>query len=88
MSRRAYVRRAIERMNKQTLALVRAKRLVEASKKVSKESLRVNREFAAVETLCEDAIDIEAFDKRSKEPTRSFKQVLKSLKRDRLLPSD
>ena len=49
LSRDAYIRRAVERMNRQTLALVRARRLVELSKKVRKESLRVNREFAAFE---------------------------------------
>lgn len=49
ISRAAYIRRAIERMNRQTQALLRAKRLAEASKKVRKESLRVNREFAAIE---------------------------------------
>jgi hypothetical protein len=37
---------------------------------------------AVLEVLREDAIDVEAFDKRSKEPTRSFKQVLKDLRRD------
>ena len=49
LSRAAYIRRAIERMNRQTQALLRAKRLTEASKKVRKESMRVNREFAAIE---------------------------------------
>jgi hypothetical protein len=49
LSRAAYIRRAVERMNRQTQALVRARRLAEASKKVRKESLRVNRELAAVE---------------------------------------
>ena len=49
LSRAAYIRRAVERMNRQTQALVRARRLAEASKKVRKESLRVNREFAAFE---------------------------------------
>lgn len=49
LSRAAYIRRAIERMNRQTQALLRAKRLAEASKKVRKESMRVNREFAAIE---------------------------------------
>ena len=37
---------------------------------------------AVIEALREDAIDVEAFEKRSKEPTRSFEQVLKDLKRD------
>ena len=49
LSRAAYIRRAIERMNRQTQALLRAKRLVDASKKVRKESLRINQEFAAIE---------------------------------------
>ena len=49
LSRAAYIRRAVERMNRQTQALLRAKRLAEASKKVRKESMRVNREFAAIE---------------------------------------
>jgi predicted transcriptional regulator len=49
LSRAAYIRRAIEHMNRQTQALLRAKRLAEASKKVRKESMRVNREFAAIE---------------------------------------
>ena len=49
LSRAAYIRRAIERMNRQTQALLRAKRLADASKKVRKESMRVNREFAAIE---------------------------------------
>jgi protein-tyrosine-phosphatase len=40
---------------------------------------------AVVEALREDAIDLESFDQRSKEPTRSFEQVLKDLKRDGLL---
>jgi predicted transcriptional regulator len=49
LSRAAYIRQAIERMNRKTQALLRAKRLAEASKKVRKESLRISREFAAIE---------------------------------------
>jgi hypothetical protein len=49
LSRAAYIRRAVERMNQQTQALFRARRLAEASKKVRKESMRVNREFSAIE---------------------------------------
>ena len=49
LSRAAYIRRAVERMNHQTQALLRAKRLADASKKVRKESMRVNREFSAIE---------------------------------------
>ena len=49
VSRATYIRCAIEHMNRQTQALLRAKRLAEASKKVRKESLRVNREFDAIE---------------------------------------
>jgi predicted transcriptional regulator len=48
LSRAAYIRRAIEHMNRQTEALLRARRLAEASKKVRKESMRINREFAAI----------------------------------------
>jgi hypothetical protein len=36
-------------MNRQTQTLHRASRLAEASKKVRKEGMRVNREFAAIE---------------------------------------
>jgi metal-responsive CopG/Arc/MetJ family transcriptional regulator len=49
MSRAEYIRRAIERMNRDTHARLRAERLAEISKKVRAESLRVNEEFAAVE---------------------------------------
>ena len=49
ISRAAYIRRAVERMNRQTQALLRAKRLADASQKVRKESMRVNREFSAIE---------------------------------------
>ena len=49
LSRAAYIRRAVERMNRQIQALLRAKRLADASKKVRKESMRVNREFASFE---------------------------------------
>ena len=49
LSRAAYIRRAVEHMNRETQALLRAKRLAEASKKVRKESMRINREFAAIE---------------------------------------
>jgi hypothetical protein len=49
LSRAAYIRRAVERMNRQAQALVRARRLAEASKKVQKESRSVNHEFASIE---------------------------------------
>jgi predicted transcriptional regulator len=49
LSRAAYIRRAIELMNRRTQAIARAKRLADASKKVRKESLRINREFSAIE---------------------------------------
>jgi predicted DNA-binding protein len=48
LSSAAYIRRAIEHMNRQTEALLRARRLAEASKEVRKESMRINREFAAI----------------------------------------
>jgi protein-tyrosine-phosphatase len=40
---------------------------------------------AVIEALREDAVDLEAFDKRSKEPARPFDLILKDLKRDGLL---
>ena len=40
---------------------------------------------AVIESLKEDALDLEAFEKRSKEPSRPFEKVLEDLKRDRLL---
>jgi hypothetical protein len=49
MPRAEYMRRAIERMNEETQKRLRAKRLVEASRKVRKESMKVNAEFAAIE---------------------------------------
>ena len=38
-----------------------------------------------IESLREDAIDLEAFEKRAKEPSRSLEKVLEDLKRDGLL---
>ena len=49
ISRAEYIRRALERMNRETRAMIRARRLVNASKKVREESMRVNAEFSAVE---------------------------------------
>lgn len=49
LSRAEYIRRAIDRMNRETESRIRADRLAKASKKVRKESMRVNREFSAVE---------------------------------------
>ena len=40
---------------------------------------------AVIEAFREDAVDLEAFDKRSTEPARPFDQILKNLKRDGLL---
>ncbi len=47
--RAEYIRRAIERMNREQLQAQRAKRLASASRRVRKESMRVNAEFAAIE---------------------------------------
>jgi predicted transcriptional regulator len=49
LSRAAYIRRAVERMNRETQARLRARRLADASRRVRGESMRVNAEFAAVE---------------------------------------
>jgi hypothetical protein len=40
---------------------------------------------AVVEALREDALDLEAFEKRAKEPSRPFEKVLEDLKRDGIL---
>jgi len=40
---------------------------------------------AVLEAFREDALDLEAFEKRSKEPSRPFEKVLEDLKRDGLL---
>jgi hypothetical protein len=40
---------------------------------------------AVTAALREDALDLEAFDKRRKEPTRPLEKVLEDLKRDGLL---
>ena len=50
VSRAAYIRRAIERMNRDTQAQLRAERLAAASRRVRRESMKVNAEFAAIET--------------------------------------
>ena len=50
LTRAEYIRTAIERMNRETAATIRGQRIAEASRKVRKESMRVNAEFAAVES--------------------------------------
>ncbi len=50
LSRDAYIRRAIERMNQDTRTGLRAERLAAASKNVRKESMKVSAEFATIET--------------------------------------
>jgi hypothetical protein len=40
---------------------------------------------AVIEALREDALDLEAFEKRAKESSRPFEKVLEDLKRDGLL---
>jgi hypothetical protein len=49
VSRAEYIRRAIDRMNRETARVRRASDLVKASKKVRAESARVNAEFDAIE---------------------------------------
>ena len=49
LSRAAYIRRAVERMNRETHAEIRARRLADVSRKVRGGSMRVNAEFDAVE---------------------------------------
>lgn len=49
ISRSEYIRKSIEYMNKQMYEKERKKKLIEASKKVRKESVLVNSEFARIE---------------------------------------
>lgn len=49
ISRAEYIRRAIEHMNKEIGDVLRANRIKKASRKVRKESMRVNGEFDAIE---------------------------------------
>jgi predicted DNA-binding protein len=49
VSRAEYIRRAIDRMNRETERARRARDLVKASKKARAESSRVNAEFDAIE---------------------------------------
>jgi len=49
LTRAAYMRRALEAMNRETQARLRASRLRDASHKVRGDSMRVNAEFAAIE---------------------------------------
>lgn len=49
VTRAEFFRRAIERMNRESEARIRAKKMAAASHKVRGESMRVNSEFAAFE---------------------------------------
>lgn len=49
ITRAEYIRGAIERMNRETRARLRAQRMAEVSHRVRAESMRVNAEFAAIE---------------------------------------
>jgi len=49
VSRAEYIRRALERMNREQAAERRRRRIAEVSRRVRAESMRVNAEFAAIE---------------------------------------
>jgi metal-responsive CopG/Arc/MetJ family transcriptional regulator len=49
LSRAAYIRTAVERMNREIEMQQRAERMARASRKCRGESMRVNAEFAAIE---------------------------------------
>jgi metal-responsive CopG/Arc/MetJ family transcriptional regulator len=49
ISRAEYIRRALERMNQEMSARLKAERLAAASRKVRKLGMKVNAEFAAFE---------------------------------------
>jgi len=75
-----YICRAIERMNRQTQGLVRTKMLTSASKKVRKESRRVNRQFASIDSILDDTSALKAFHKGSNQSSRRFNQIQKQHK--------
>lgn len=50
ITRAEYLRRAIERMNRESAARLRAERMKAASLKVRKQSMEVNAEFSRIET--------------------------------------
>jgi metal-responsive CopG/Arc/MetJ family transcriptional regulator len=47
--RAEYIRRAVEQMNREAERRARAERIARASRRVRKESMRVNADFAAIE---------------------------------------
>jgi hypothetical protein len=49
LSRAAYIRLAVETMNREMQTRARARRLAEVSRRVRSESMRVNKEFSAIE---------------------------------------
>jgi predicted transcriptional regulator len=49
LSRAAYIRLAVETMNREIKTKARARRLAEVSRRVRSESMRVNKEFSAIE---------------------------------------
>jgi len=49
LSRAAYIRKAIERMNYDTTARLRAEKMAQASMRCRAESMRVNAEFDVIE---------------------------------------
>ena len=49
ISRAEYIRRAVERMNRESEARAHAERMSQISRRVRTESMRVNAEFAAIE---------------------------------------
>lgn len=57
-------------------------RALKAKSAMSNRSISELINAAVLKALREDSLDVEVFDKRSKEPTRSFERVLKDLRRD------
>ena len=47
--RAEYIRRAVERMNREAEARAPTERIAQASRRVRKESMRINAQFAAIE---------------------------------------
>jgi hypothetical protein len=49
LSRAAYIRLAVDRLNKETQAAIRSRQIAKVSRRVRRESMKVNREFSRIE---------------------------------------
>ncbi len=60
-------------------------RVLKVKSELTKQSISDLVNEALIHSLREDLVDLESFQKRAKEPSRSLKRIFKELKRDGLL---